>query len=141
MSKTLLRSWDRPKGLRPLEGAQPTRVHSLTLSVLQLPITISFVMTCHKSQGRRLDSCVSMQLDPQLVACMLYFAASRSRTLEGFSMLHSVRNVIVAYANNASYSRFHAWFTRLHNATVRRTGAALEQDPPPEPLPHDLTTP
>ena len=44
-------------------------------------------------------------------------------------------------ANDPSYRRFHAWCTRLHNATVRRIEAPLEQDLLPEPLPRDLATP
>mgnify|MGYP000689662083 CR=1 FL=1 len=112
-----------------------TTIDRLTLSVYQLPITTSFAMTCHKCQGRSLDACVCMQLDPKNVPCMLYVAASRSRTERGFSMLHSVPSSILAYACDSSYLRFNAWVTRLHNATVRRMGAPDEADSLPPPIP------
>lgn len=57
-----------------------TTADRLTLSVYQLPLTPWYAVTC---QGRSLDVCVSMRLDPQNVPCMLYVAASRSWTHDG----------------------------------------------------------
>ena len=78
-----------------------------------------------------------MHLDPQLVVRCHY---ALTHPLEGLSMLLRSKRHFDG-ANDPSYRRFHAWCTRLHNATVRGIEAPLEQDLLPEPLPRDLATP